>query len=240
VRIWIWDIVAVVVVVFSAVSAYRRGFLRSLVSFLGTAVSFAVAWIFSGPIAQKCYDGLLKESVAKAVQDAIAEYGTQSFESVLMRAEEILESLPNLIGDIVKSQIDADSLEIWYQNMIRASSGNIAAGLTEGVVAPIVTTVLQILAFVLLFMICSFLVQLAVGLLRGVRRMPVIGGLDSLLGGIFGVVQGMLYVFVIAAVLWLFIRLTGDGLPIIKQQELSETILFRRFFDAVTHLRIAR
>jgi len=235
-RILIWDLAAVAIIVICSVSAYQEGFLRSLVHFLGTAVSFAIGWLYSGPIARKSYELFLRQSVSEAVTDAVRQHGAQSFENVLVRVESFLEGLPSTIGDVVRSQLDADSLELWYQNMVRANSGDVAAALTEGLVEPVVTAASQIHVFCLLFLVCSIIASLAAGLLRGVHKLPIIGGIDSALGGVFGVVRGMLYVFVLAAALWLLIRLTGDRLPFIAQREIPDTKLFRFFFDAVKRL----
>jgi len=237
--VWIWDVAAIVLIAYSAFDAYRCGFFRSLVNFVGTMASFLVGWFYAGPIARWCYGSFLAERIAEGVQEGLVAYGAESFETALSRLDEVLRHLPSLVTEAVRSQIEADSFEVWYQNMIRANSGDIAAALTDGVVAPIVTTVLQILVFCLLFMICSAVVQFAAGLIGGVRKVPLLGQADGLVGAVFGALRGILYVFVLAAVLWLIIRLTGDALPFLKQKELEQTVLFGRFFRAVSRFGIS-
>ena len=73
-------------------------------------------------------------------------------------------------------------------------------------------------------------------LVGGVRYVPLFGSLDRMLGGVFGLIQGMLYVFVLAAVLWLLIQITNDSLPFMPQASVGETVLFGRFFAAVSDI----
>ncbi len=232
--VWIWDLAVVLIILFSAASAYHHGFFRSMVSLLGTGVSFLVGLMYSGPAARWCYANWLEEGVREGVREGIASSGTRSFETVLLRIDDILTRLPPLVSDAVRSQLKADSLEVWYENMIRANSGDVATALTEGVVGPIVTTVLQILAFCIIFLICSIVVRFAAGLLGRLRSVPVLGSVDGVAGALFGVARGVLYCFVLAAVLWLLIHLTGDRLPFVTQEGLSGTLLLRRFYDVVS------
>ena len=232
--VWIWDAAVIVLIAASAYQAFRRGFFRSLVSFVGTIASFLVAWIYSGPFARWFYGGYLEKTIGAGVREGVLTHGTQSFETVLSRIDEVLAKMPALLTDVVRSQLDADSLEVWYQNMIRANSGDLVSALMDGVVTPIVTTVLQILAFCMLFLICSIVVKFAAGLLGGLRRTPILGSADGLVGGVFGALRGILYAFVLAAALWLLIRMAGDRLPFVSQRELQHTVIFSRFFNAVS------
>ena len=237
-RIWIWDILTAAVIVLFAVLAYKRGFLRTLAELFGTAVSFAVAWIYSEPAAQKGYDLLLRDGIEKAVQEGVVQYGMDSLDNVLDKVDGILTTLPTVVANAIRSELDADTVEVWYQNIVRANSGNIAKALTDGVVAPIVTAMLQMLAFCLIFMFCGIIMRLLARLLGGVRRIPLIGSVDGVLGAVLGAVKGALYVFFAAAVLWLLIRLSGDALPFVTQSELSQTHLFSVFFSTVSSFGI--
>ncbi len=233
--VWIWDAAVVLLIAGSAYSAYRRGFFRSLVSFAGTVASFLVGRLYSGPVARYCYETYLEKGISEGVREGVLTNGTQSFETILSRIDEVLAKMPKTLTDVVRSQLDADSLEVWYQNMIRANSGDIATALMEGVVTPIVTTVLQILAFCMIFLVCAIVVRFAARLLGGLRRTPILGSADGLVGAVFGALRGLLYAFVLAAVMWLLIRLTGDRLPFVTQSELQHAAIFGRFFKAVSN-----
>lgn len=238
-RIWIWDILTLVLVLLCAAIAYKRGFLRTLAELFGTVVSFAVAWIYSEPAATHGYDLLLRDGIENAVQEGVVQYGMQSLDAITARLDEILASLPTVIANAIRSELDADTVGVWYENIVRANSGDIAKALTDGVVAPIVTAMLQMLAFCLLFMVCGLIMRLLARLLGGVRKIPLIGGIDGVLGAALGAVKGALYVFFAAAVLWLLIRLSGDALPFVTQSEIAQTHLFSVFFRTVSSFGVA-
>lgn len=232
----ILDGIVLLVIALCAFVSWKRGFLRSLVGLVGTAASFFAAMIFSQPIAEKTYAALLADGIREAVKTGVEEYGMESFQTFVSKIDEILSYLPKLIANAVSAELEAGSLEEWYASFVKANSGNIASALADNIVAPIVTACLQILAFCLLFLVCSLVIRLLAALLGGVRKAPLIGSCDALLGGVFGALRGMLYVFVAAAVLWLLMRMTNDGLPFLTQADAEKTVLFRWFFRAVSRV----
>jgi uncharacterized membrane protein required for colicin V production len=226
----------VAIIAVCAFLSYRRGFLRSLMGLVGAAVAFFAAYFYSSPAANWIYQKMLSDGITQAVKTSVETYGMESFDAFAQKLDLILEQLPAVIANVVNSELDAQSLEQWYQSIVAANSGNIAAALADNVIAPIITAMLQIVLFCLLFFVCSAVVKLLSGLLGGVRHLPAIGAFDGLLGGVFGAARGMLYVFVLAAVLLTLMRVTNDGLPFVTEAGARQTVLFGRFFDAVSKI----
>jgi hypothetical protein len=79
---------------------------------------------------------------------------------------------------------------------------------------------------------CMLLVNALAGLLRGVNKIPLLGTVNALLGGVFGALQGMLYVFVGASVLWLLLTASGGSLPFLTGETVEKTFLFKHFLLA--------
>ena len=230
------DGIVLAVIALCTFVSWRRGFARSLVGLIGAAAAFFVAMLYSEPIAQKTYDAMLSEGITTAVRTGVETYGMESFHAFTEKIDLILSQLPTLIANAVSSELNAGSLEEWYRSVVEANSGNVAAALADNIVAPIVTAMLHILVFCLLFLICSTAAKLLAGLFGGMRRVPLVGSVDGVLGGVFGAARGMLYVFVFAAVLWLLMKATNDGLPCLTQAQAEKTMIFRFFFQAVSRV----
>lgn len=234
--VWFWDIITIALIVVCAVASYRNGFLRSFVAFIGTAVAFIAAIMMSEPLAVNTYDTMLEEKVITAVEESVEEYGIDGVETVLEKTDVLIEMLPASIANAVDTKITDKLIEEKYLEFMEENGGNISAALSEKIVEPIVTGTIQILIFCLIFIVGGMIMKLLSRLVGGVRYVPLFGSLDRALGGVFGLIQGMLYVFVLAAVLWLLIQITNDGLPFATQAAAGETMLFGRFFKAVSDI----
>lgn len=60
---------------------------------------------------------------------------------------------------------------------------------------------LNIISFLLLFVLISFILVFLSGKLKYLNRIPIIGTLNVLLGGLFGAVKGIIIVFLIVALI---------------------------------------
>lgn len=234
--VWFWDVVTIALIVVCAVASYRNGFLRSFVAFIGTAAAFIAAIMMSDPLAVNAYDVMLEEKVTTAVEESIEEYGVEGVENILEKTDALIEMLPASLANVVENKITGEIIEEKYLEFMEGNGENISAALSEKIIEPILTGTIQILIFCLIFIVGGMIMKLISRLVGGVRYVPLFGSLDRALGGVFGLIQGMLYVFVLAAVLWLLIQITNDGLSFATQASAGETMLFGRFFKAVSDI----
>lgn len=106
---------------------------------------------------------------------------------------------------------------ILQNNLVRQAFA--AAGLTtvnEYVSNTIVTAVLQAVSFVVCFFALSFLAHFIVNLVNHTFKFPVLRQLDALAGGVFGVLRGMLFAYV----LFLLAPLVRTVIPVNAVDEL--------------------
>jgi uncharacterized membrane protein required for colicin V production len=62
---WILDGVTVAVIVLFTVSAYKKGFLNTVVRFVGTLVALVFSMMISAPAAEFIFDNYIADSVYK-------------------------------------------------------------------------------------------------------------------------------------------------------------------------------
>lgn len=82
--------------------------------------------------------------------------------------------------------------------------------------------VLLIFCFVLIFILGMFLVHLLAIITRGAIRLALLGWLDRLLGGLFGLIKGAVLVFFLVTTLMLFYPQSS---PIVKDSRFFPSIL---------------
>lgn len=111
-------------------------------------------------------------------------------------------------------------------NSIRNAIAGQAAQTVADVALALARTVAEVVASVLVFVVAFLLITVAWFLLSHAldlaARLPIIHGLNRTLGGLFGLLQGMLLLFLIAWVL----RLLGGVIP---QETVEQTTLLKFF-----------
>ena len=105
------------------------------------------------------------------------------------------------------------------------------ATIADQMLYPIIYTLLQALFFLLLFFAIMVIVRSLSKVFRGVRHIPLIGPVNSLLGGVLGLVQAAVVILIVVMALNLIIGVTGDGIPYLNNEAISKTYLFRYIYD---------
>lgn len=71
---WIFDIIAVIILVLSIIRCSHKGFSKIIVTAVGCIISLAAAWIVSRSTAGIIYDNFFKKSNIETVETAIKDY----------------------------------------------------------------------------------------------------------------------------------------------------------------------
>lgn len=219
------DGIAVAVLAGFAVLGAWKGLLRTLAGLLVLALSLAGAGIIASalsipaakliaPAVEKRVESRLDEAIQERYPVETAEEGQPPLEDRLSAADML-----DLLG-IDEAQRDA--LAFRAGDIVRDTGAHLMTAVIESVARSMLYGVLYMISFLLL----SFALHLLVRMLDAVLRLPGLHGLNAVGGGLVGLAEGALLLFLAVWVL----RLTGvsfDG------QEGSRIF---RFFTTFTPL----
>lgn len=93
---------------------------------------------------------------------------------------------------------------------------------------------LTVLAFVLIYLVARLLIRLIVHLTKKVNGVPVIGAVNSLLGGALGALEGLLVCYIIALGVTLLISFSNNELSWINSGIVEKT----RLLDWFIHIKL--
>ena len=184
-------IVVILLVGFTAFGA-KRGLLRALAGLLIVVAALVgagmIAATFSGPAARLAAP-IISQRIARQVDEAMA---VQADEPQLPEADGEddfrIEDLLALLG------LDADvrdSLAESARETVRDTGVSIATAVVESIAGSIIYGVLYILSFLVLLVLLNILVR-AMDLLL---KLPGLHGVNALGGGLLGLIQGALLLF---------------------------------------------
>ncbi len=212
---WIVDILSVVVIIGYAIMAARRGFIDCIFSLVTTLLAFLGAILLMKSVVDWTdglfgLQGVLEEGCGKALGKIKAlniDVSNAGLETSLKE-----QNLPQFLIDFVIRTV-GDSA--------------IPAGTTLAMVigVPMGRLITSVIAFFVIFIVAKILLSLLKRVLSSViNKIPLVGGVNRILGFCVGILQGGLIICGIVAVLSL---IPSDGL----QNFFNDCLVLRVLYD---------
>ena len=190
------DIGFVIIILLCVVFGYKKGFFKSIAGFIGAVIAMFLAWVLAGLIANALYQGIFREKLIDNISAVLSNDALASFPE---KAAQVVANLPGFLSNTLNNQgITSSQIEQSLQ-----AAGNNAAPATADLISPAVIWLLQLLLTVILFFILVILVRLVIKLIGNVFRLPVLRQVDGILGGLFGIFKGVVYIFLVCILLQL-------------------------------------
>lgn len=103
--------------------------------------------------------------------------------------------------------------------------------LLNGIIRPNCIIIIRTIAFVLIFALVNTAIRLIANLTKIIDKIPVLGKVNSFLGGIAGLCEGLVIVFIICLATRLAVSLSNGDAIMFNQATINSTYLFRRFYE---------
>ncbi len=204
------DIGFVIIILLCVVFGYKKGFFKSIAGFIGAVIAMFLAWVLAGLIANALYQGIFREKLIDNISAVLSNDALASFPE---KAAQVVANLPGFLSNTLNNQgITSSQIEQSLQ-----AAGNNAAPATADLISPAVIWLLQLLLTVILFFILVILVRIVIKLIGNVFRLPVLCQVDGILGGLFGIFKGVVYIFLVCILLQLLMPVIGNSSEPMKQ-----------------------
>ena len=146
---------------------------------------------------------------------------------------------PNTLREILESVSGAEnSLRNTVDVFLNGNRTETAAAVESKLVAPVVKLILKGIIWVAAMIILLILSKTVANAFKAVNKVPIIGPVNSLLGGALGFAEGVLVIYVIAQLVRLVCYMTANSLMFLNANTVSNTYIFKYFvyFDVMTVL----
>ena len=225
---WLVDIILVSVFVLTVVVCAARGLVKSIWWLLRAVLSLGAAFLFGQRFARWLMDRFLLEkftNLARTSLEGIVKENNGGFDIA-----ELFESLPESFSSLLtRFGADADKLKSAYSGATAAPASDINS-MAEEIATPVAGVVSNALGYVAVFF-GAFLIITIVGWVIGlIAELPVLRGVNRLLGGLFGVICGFIYVWVICLAMSAFVESGIAGNDSFALKELADKSYLFRFF----------
>lgn len=187
------DGILILIVVSSVFDGRRKGFVKTFLSLIATAISILIAYEYSAPLAEWANEAFVHNAAVNTFSEAITAQlsnGTQA----------LIEAIPAFIVEAAEAGgITVSSVVSNIGSSIDATQA--AEQIYSGIYKVIVYPVLSVIAFLVLYAISNAVLSLGISVINGVFKLPVLKSLNRFFGGIVGAVKGIIVVAVLSVVL---------------------------------------
>lgn len=208
---FILDLVVLAIIVLFIIISVKKGFVKTLVEFVGLLLAVYFSITLSGPLANFVYEKAVEPSVSAAITTAI-ENAEASAEST------VKESVYNSLPSFVSNKIDLSDFEIGVGD---AAANEICAN----VVKPLAISFFKAIFTLLLFIILNIAVKFLAKIINKIFSFKLLGTLNRVLGGVLGLVKGIIFAVIFVIVTEIIISLTG-GFFIFTQAAVDSSVIF--------------
>lgn len=187
------------VLVATAIIYAKKGFVRCLISFLGTFIALLISIALADALAPGIFNSVFRPGLETQISEIITVGGSQTVNDVLASMFGFLS--PEVIAQATGA----------FGTTIVANAPEITRSIVDTVMMPIIVPMITFVVFMLAFIILRILLGVLSKVLGIVNKIPVIGAGNKILGFIAGACIGLLYVYILLCLVWGINALYGGG-----------------------------
>lgn len=224
----IYDLILLIILIVFVVAGIRRGAAKTLLSLVALVASAVLSVALSRFLSQLIFDlfirGALEDSINSVLANAVVG-------DVAQTAADIISALPAFIlSAMTYFGMPEASFESFCAQSI-AEKGEAASTAITDAVMPTVTGAISAVVGIILFIVLTVVLSKVAGIIAKVFRLPVIRIADSLLGGVLGLAEGVLTVFVAVVLLKMFIPLFSGNWTFLSAEYIESSYVFSAFYS---------
>ncbi len=221
---YIIDIIFIALVIFVVVSSSRKGFVSTLLDTFSTIISAIASYLLCNPLAEKIYELFVHDLVRTRFLRVLDEIN--SGVSITEKAAAMIEGLPPMAVKLAESAgLNMNSVISTVSSGGNLTNEQLADFAVDKIGYDIMITIIEILVFIVLFIVFALLVRFISKFFENVNKIPFLGKLNSLLGGVIGIVKAIILLFFVCTIVF-FIVSASDPNPLVDAINGSKIYMF--------------
>ena len=208
---FILDIFVVTIIVIFIVISAKKGFVKTIIEFVGLLAALYLALTLSSPLADFTYEKAIEPTVTATINSAVENLGESAEITV---KETIYNSLPKFISN----NIDFSNFNIGTEEN---SANEICANLFKPISISFLKAIFTLVLFIILYIFVKFLANM----LNKIFSFSIIGTANRLLGGVLGFIKGIIFAVIFVIITEIVISLTG-GFFVFTETAVDSSVIF--------------
>ncbi|MCL2072007.1 MAG: hypothetical protein FWH07_07230 [Oscillospiraceae bacterium] len=213
----------------SDVDLSQTGIADGDLSFFGLDSKFALLPVSLGKVDVSATDYSKYELediiLARIMSHRIAERAKSNYEEL----EQILDN--TIPGFAQAAQGGTDTVSLLIINIINNHEDSLQSVVNENIVRPTVLIPLKSLIFTIVFALVNVLVSVIAKASQIIDAIPLVGKANHFLGGMLGLVEAAVVIFMVCIAIRIIISFTGDNIIFLNSMTIEETFIFKHVYN---------
>ena len=211
---FIVDAIIIAIIAIVIVRSSKKGFVSSLVDTFAMIIATIVSYMFTPEVSQFVYDSFIKNSVSKGFEKVLDDMNTNA--AVADKVDAMIASLPegavNLADRLGIINLDAIGAGIHVPGVI--DNNQLITTVLNDFAYNVMITITKVVVFFILFVLATLVLRMVSNFLEKINKIPLIGKLNSTLGGVLGVAKALIIILVVCTVMY-FIVSSSDNVDLV-------------------------
>ncbi len=222
----ILDLIILAITVILVIIGVVRGIARTLLNVLSVAASAVCSYLGAGLLSNLIYTSIISPEITKNVTNSMADTSASAATII----QEAIDALPEFVVNTLKMLgIVLDNVTKSAVSAVNGSASNVTSAV-DLALKPVITSVLSVILMALLFIIFLFIFKKISNRAERLFHIPVVGALNGFLGGILGLIEAAIIVFVGILVIKVMFVFSQD--PFIPMDMISKSIVFSAIYNS--------
>ena len=210
-------IVVLVLLAFLMINGLRRGFLRILLTTFSLVITLVLAAVLLKPVSNFIQN---KTSIGIGIEEKVGDFIDEKLAGVKdTKEDEIIDSLP--LPSFLKKDLHENNTIAKYKEQGVNSFRDYA-------VKNITTIAVKAITYLALMIIIFLLLRLLLMLTKFINKVPVIGGINRILGAILGLVEGLIIIWALCLLVMSF---SGSEFGATCMKVINNSVVLKFIYD---------
>ena len=209
------DVILVALLFIVVYKSYQKGFVKTVLDTFSVFVSGIVSFALCGTVADSAYNLFIGDLVKTEFSRALD--GLTQRTPFKERLDIMIDALPKpALGIAEYTGVTVEYLKSTVIGASSATNEELIEIVADKIAYDLMIGVIQVVCFFALFVLVALIVKVLSSMISHiVEKLPVVGGLDSLLGIIFGFVKGGVILLAVGVLLSVIVATAPEGSPLL-------------------------
>ncbi len=191
------------------------------------------------------------DTIINTQQDFFAELASAMRDNGSPESEESIKNevessvtpviLDTLLNDLVSSEYIRSALDTVGETtgkvgevvsaFISGSQEEVAYTAEQNLIAPVVIWLIKAIVFVIMMLVFRLIINPVSNVFKSVNKIPIIGPVNVLFGGVLGAVEGAVFIYVLSIVIKMVVNITGNTLIFLNNETINMSKIFSEFYN---------
>ncbi len=208
------DIILIAVAIFVIVRSARKGFVATFLDTFSVVISAFVSYKLTSTVADSLYQFCIKDLVRTEFRQALDDMSKHL--SIGEKVSGMIQSLPEAAVKLADSMgVDVNNFSTALISSVATTEESLIDYVADTIAYDIMISITKIVVFIILFILASLLVRFVSAFLSDtLEKLPVVGGIDTVVGGALGIVKAAVIIFAGSVLLYIIVQTADPGSPL--------------------------